>query len=156
MPRTWQRIHSHREAKKMALGTGPAMRKAFADKLTGADGTYSAWELAFFAGYNPKSASSTLYTPPLVAFQFTTGWAFYQTDFGVTLTRNQTQNVTTAGECTFFRFNAVVPGSRIALLHGSVSKNGAGGDIQFSDTGWPVGLPIKLDALYIRPPPLQS
>lgn len=132
------------------------MRKAFADRLTGADGVYTAWELAFFGGYDPKTASSQLYTPPLVAFQFATGWAYYDTSFGVILRASKIENVTTAGECKFFRFNAVVAGAPIAIFHGSVSKKGQGGDIQFSDVGWPLGLPIELQTLYLRPPPLQS
>lgn len=140
----------------MPLGTSPALRKVFADRLTGDDGVYSSWELAFFAGYDPKNAGATLYSAPLVVFPFSGSWSYYDTNSGVTMFDPQTKTVTTPGECTFFRFNAVVAGSPIALLHGNVSKSGEGGDIQFSTVGWPIGLPVTLSALYLRPPPLSN
>jgi hypothetical protein len=52
-------------------------------------------------------------------------------------------------------FTGLLGTTRDPLQGGRVTKPGLGGDIQFSETGWPVGLPITLKKLILRPPTLQ-
>lgn len=139
----------------MALGTGPAMREAFGKRISGEDGYFDSFELAIFPAPIYYYASETVYAAPLVVFAFPSTWAIYLPDYGAIFFDPKTEPTTTAGEAAFFRINGIKSGVTACLLTGTITKNGGGGDMQFSDIGWPVGLPVTINRLYMRPPRLR-
>ena len=88
-------------------------------------------------------------------FAFPSTWAFYLPDYGAAFFGPETELTTAAGEAAFFRINGIKSGVTACLLTGTITKNGGGGDMQFSDIGWPVGLPVTINKLYMRPPRLR-
>ena len=56
----------------------------------------------------------------------------------------------------FFRFNGIKSTVSTALLQGPVGKLGSGADMVFSDTGWPVGLPVSINGLRFYPPQFNN
>lgn len=155
MPTTWQRTPTPPEGFTMSLATGPALRELFGKRLSGEDGYYDSFELAFFPGYVPSAITTPIYAAPLIVFPLPSPWATYLSAYGTVLTTEQTLTTTAPGVVTFFRFNGIKSAVTDPLQHGTVSTYGAGGDIQFSATGWPIGLPINLKRLYLRPPQLN-
>lgn len=139
----------------MALGTGPALRELFGKRISGEDGYFDSFELAIFPAPIYYYASDTVYAAPLVVFAFPSTWAYYLPSHGVIFSDHKTELTTAAGEAAFFRINGIKSGVPACLLTGTITKNGGGGDMQFSDIGWPVGLPVTINLLYIRPPRLR-
>lgn len=139
----------------MALGTGPALRELFGKRISGEDGYFDSFELAIFPEPIYYYASSTVYETPLVVFAFPSNWATYSPDNGALFVGPKTEPTTAAGEAAFFRINGIKSGATTCLLTGTITKNGSGGDMQFSDIGWPVGLPVTINLLYMRPPRLR-
>lgn len=139
----------------MALGTGITMRKLFGQRISGQDGHFDSFELVIFPGPIVNHASSTVYASPLVVFAFPSTWAYYLSDSGAVYVGPKTEPVITAGQAAFFRINGVKSGVTDCLLTGTITKNGEGGDMQFSDLGWPIGLPITITRLYMLPPRLK-
>lgn len=138
----------------MALGTGPALREVFGKRISGEDGYFDSFELAIFPKPIYYYASETVYATPLVVFAFPGTWATYLPNYGAIFVGPKTEPTTTAGEAAFFRINGIKSGVTACLLTGRITKNGSGGDMQFSDIGWPVGLPVTINHLYMRPPRL--
>lgn len=139
----------------MALGTGPALREVFGKRLSGEDGYFDSFELAIFPKPIYHYASDTVYAAPLVVFAFPRTWATYWPTYGALFVGPKTEPTTTAGEAAFFRINGIKSGVTACLLTGTITKNGGGGDMQFSDIGWPVGLPVTINHLFMRPPRLS-
>lgn len=136
----------------MALATGQMLRTMMCERMTGDDGYFDSFELVFFPGSSPPYITSTIYDVPLVVFPLPDGWAYYYPPEGVVMYAAQTQPVTAAGVPAFFRFNGIKSGVSEALLQGTVGLPGSGADMLFSQTGWPVGLPVSINALRFRPP----
>lgn len=139
----------------MALGTGPALREVFGKRVSGEDGYFDSFELAIFPAPISYYASDNVYATPLVVFAFPSTWATYLPDYGALFVGPKTEPTTTAGEAAFFRINGIKSGVTACLLTGTITKNGGGGDMQFSDIGWPVGLPVTINRLYMKPPRLK-
>ena len=139
----------------MALGTGPALREVFGKRISGEDGYFDSFELAIFPEPIYYYASDTVYAAPLVVFAFPSTWATYLPDYGALFVGPKTEPTTAPGEAAFFRINGIKSGITACLLTGKITKNGGGGDMQFSDIGWPVGLPVTINHLYMRPPRLR-
>ena len=139
----------------MALGTGPALREFFGKRISGEDGYFDSFELAIFPEPISYYASDTVYATPLVVFAFPSPWATYFPSHGAVFFGPKTEPTTATGQAKFFRINGIKSGITACLLTGTITKNGGGGDMQFTDIGWPVGLPVKINHLYMRPPRLR-
>lgn len=140
----------------MALATGQMLRDLMCRRMTGADGYSDAFELVFFPGNSPPYITTTVTDAPLVVFPLAVGWANYFANEGVVMIAEQNANTTTAGVAAFFRFNGIKSGVTSALLQGAVGTIGSGADMIFSNTGWPVGLPIKIKGLRFYPPQFNN
>ena len=136
----------------MALATGRMLRALMCERMTGDDGYFDSFELVFFPGNSPPPITSTIYDAPLVVFPLPIGWGWFFPPDGVVMHAARTQPVTAAGVPAFFRFNGIKSGVLEALLQGTIGLPGSGADIIFSQTGWPVGLPVTIKALRFRPP----
>ena len=140
----------------MALATGQMLRALMCERMTGDDGYFDSFELVFFPGNSPPSITSTIYEVPIVVFPLPNGWAFYHPPMGVIMSLAQTQPVTAAGVPAFFRFNGIKSGVSEALLQGTVGLTGSGADMIFSQTGWPIGLPVRIQDLRFYPPQFSN
>ena len=136
----------------MALATGQMLRALMCERMTGDDGYFDSFELVFFPGSFSPYITSTIYEVPLVVFPLPNGWAYYHPPRGVVMNTTKTQPVTAAGVPAFFRFNGIKSGVSEALLQGTVGLYGSDADMIFSQTGWPLGLPVRINALRFRPP----
>lgn len=139
----------------MSLATGPALREIYGRRLSGQDGYYDAFELAFFPGSIPPTTNGPSYSAPLVVFDLASNWAFFDAQFGTIMNTPMTRETIAPGVVTHFRFNGILGAVHEVLQQGTVTKTGEGGDIQFPSTGWSVGLPVTLAALYLRPPQMN-
>ena len=140
----------------MALATGRMLRTLMCERMNGDDGYFDSFELVFFPGNYTPHITGTIYEVPLVVFPLPNGWAYYIRPEGVVMYAAQTQPVTAAGVPAFFRFNGIKSGVSEALLQGTVGLTGSGADMLFSQTGWPVGLPVSINALRFHPPQFNN
>lgn len=136
----------------MTLASGDNLRALYGRRLSGEDGHFDSFELGFYEGMPQDSINDSFYAVPLVLFPLSSSWATYYTNVGVRMAALMKVNTTTAGICGQFRFNGIKGGILSRLLMGSVSAPGGGGDIQFSDVAWSVGLPVTIKKLDLRPP----
>lgn len=140
----------------MALATGRMLRTLMCERMTGDDGYFDSFELVFFPGSSLPYITDTIYEVPLVVFPLPNGWAYYHPPRGVVMDTTKTQPVTAAGVPAFFRFNGIKSGVSEALLQGTVGLYGSDADMIFSQTGWPVGLPVSIEALRFHPPQFHN
>ena len=140
----------------MALATGLMLRTLMCERMNGDDGYFDSFELVFFPGNYTPYITGTIYEVPLVVFPLPNGWAYYIRPEGVVMYDAQTQPVTAAGVPAFFRFNGIKSGVSEALMQGTVGLPGSGADMIFSQTGWPIGLPVSINALRFHPPQYNS
>ena len=124
--------------------------------MNGDDGYFDSFEMVFFPGNSPPYITSTIYAVPLVVFPLPNGWAYYHPPRGVVMDTTKTQPVTAAGVPAFFRFNGIKSGVSEALLQGTVGLTGSGADMLFSQTGWPIGLPVTIKDLRFYPPQFSN
>lgn len=137
----------------MSMASGDILRTAYGQRLSGEDGYFDGFELGFYAGEQQRSINDAFYATPLVLYVLPANWATYYSNVGVRLAAPMVATTTGAGICGQFRFNGIKGAIVNRLLMGSVSAPGAGGDIQFSDVAWSVGLDVTISKLDLRPPP---
>lgn len=140
----------------MALATGQMLRDLMCERMTGGDGYFDSFEIVFFPGNSPPYITQPVYDVPLVVFPLPTDWGHYYPVEAIVMYTAQTQPVTAAGVPVYFRFNGIKSGITEALLQGTVGLTGSGADMVFSQTGWPVGLPVSIKALRLRPPQFNN
>ena len=140
----------------MALATGLMLRTLMCERMTGDDGYFDSFELVFFPGYSPTYITSTIYGVPLVVFPLPKYWAIYHPSLGIVMVSDRTAPVTAAGVPAFYRFNGIKSGISAALLQGTVGDMGSGADMKFTNTAWPIGLPVSIKGLRFYPPQFNN
>ena len=140
----------------MALATGLMLRTIMCERLNGDDGYFDSFEMVFFPGGRPPYITDTIYAVPLVVFPLPKNWAIYRPSLGVVMVSSKTAPVTTAGVPAYYRFNGIKSGISEALLQGTVGLPGSGADMKFTNTSWPIGLPVSLHRLNFYPPQFDN
>lgn len=140
----------------MALATGLMLRTLMCERMNGDDGYFDSFEMVFFPGTSPPDITSTIYDVPLVVFPLPKNWAIYRPSLGIMMTSARTAPVTAAGVPAYYRFNGIKSGISTALLQGTVGGIGSGADMKFTNTGWPVGLPVSINRLTFYPPQFNN
>ena len=140
----------------MALATGLMLRTLLCERMNGDDGYFDSFELVFFPGNSPPYITSAIYAVPLVVFPLPKNWAIYHPSLGIVMVSAQTALVSAAGVPTYYRFNGIKSGVSTALLQGTVGAIGSGADMKFTNTAWPIGLPVSLNRLSFYPPQFNN
>ena len=140
----------------MALATGLMLRTLMCERMNGDDGYFDSFELVFFPGNSPPYITSAIYAVPLVVFPLPKNWAIYHPSLGIVMVSAQTALVTAAGVPAYYRFNGIKSGVSTALLQGTVGATGSGADMKFTNTAWPIGLPVSLNRLSFYPPQFNN
>ena len=140
----------------MALATGQMLRALMCERMTGDDGYFDSFEMVFFPGNSPPDINSTIYDVPLVVFPLPKNWAIYRPSLGVVMVSARTAAVTAAGVPAYYRFNGIKSGISTALLQGTVGNMASGADMKFTNTSWPIGLPVSLHRLNFYPPQFDN
>ena len=140
----------------MALATGLMLRTLMCERMNGDDGYFDSFEMVFFPGKSPPYITSAIYAVPLVVFPLPKNWATYHPSLGVVMVSAQTAPVSAAGVPAYYRFNGIKSGVSTALLQGTVGATGSGADMKFTNTAWPIGLPVSLNRLSFYPPQFNN
>lgn len=121
------------------------------NRISGVDGYYTAFALAFYYGTDPKHAADPPSTNVLAQFDFPSPWARPQGLNRVTRTGPITTTVTTTGKASFWRLIGLNGGTWKNVVHGSVGLVGSDADIKLSDVEFVIGDPLTLEVIQIFP-----
>lgn len=132
--------------------TNPLLNDQLAAILLGTNGDYTAQALAFYDGTPPNSIGDTPAGNVLCSVPLGANWGTYNNVSLITLNNPTSATITTAGTCSFFRMTATHSAAQVALLQGSVTTTGNGGDIQFNYLNWPAGVDIDINNFSIQLP----
>lgn len=140
----------------MALATGLMLRTLMCERMNGDDGYFDSFEMVFFPGNSPPYITRPIYAVPLVVFPLPKNWAIYQPSVGLVMVSARTAPVTAAGVPAYYRFNGIKSGISEALIQGTVGLPGSGADMKFTNTSWPIGLPVSMHRLNFYPPQFNN
>ena len=121
------------------------------NRISGVDGYYTAFALAFYYGTDPKHAADPPSTNVLAQFDFQSPWARPQNLNHVTRRGPITTTVTTTGKASFWRLIGLNGGTWKNVVHGSVGLVGSDADIKLSDVEFVIGDPLTLEVIQIFP-----
>ena len=121
------------------------------DRLSGQDGYYTAFRLAFYYGADPRTASGPPSSTVLAQFDFSSPWAAPRDGNRVSRTGPVTTTVTTSGIASYWRLLGLHGGEWSNLVHGSVGLIGSEADIKVRTLEWMLGDPLRLDVIQIYP-----
>lgn len=130
---------------------GPHTLALMLDRLTGADGHFDAFELAFYYGTDPGRISGPPRPNKLASWAFSSPWAPVLSGTSLYLTGPISTHALAAGSPTYWELIGRAGGVPERLLHGSSGKTGSGADIVFANNVWALGDPVTLNSLRIYP-----
>ena len=120
-------------------------------RLSGDDGYYTAFRLAFYFGSDPRNAAGPPRSSVLAQFDFSSPWATPRDGNHVTRTGPTTTTVITSGIASYWRLLGLHDGEWSNLVHGSVGLIGSKADIKVRTLEWMLGDPLLLDVIQIYP-----
>lgn len=120
-------------------------------RLSGEDGYYTAFRLAFYYGTDPRNTAGPPRSAVLAQFDFSSPWGTPRDGNRVTRTGPTTTTVTTSGIASYWRLLGLHDGEWSNLVHGSVGLIGSEADIKVRTLEWMLGDPLRLDVIQIYP-----
>ena len=120
-------------------------------RISGEDGYYTAFRLAFWAGSDPRWMPEPPPSNPLAQFDFPSPWATPTTGTHVTKRGPIRTTVIASGIPAFWRLLGFNDGVWSNVVHGSIGPEGSGADINVRNVEWAVGDPLTLQAIRIYP-----
>lgn len=121
------------------------------DRISGTDGYYTAFRLAFYFGTDPRSAAAAADSNILAQFNFASPWAFPWDENSVYKQGPLTTTVTTSGRASYWRLLGLHDGAWRVVVHGSLGLVGSTADIKVRTLEWMIGDPVTLEAIQIFP-----
>lgn len=121
------------------------------ERLSGEDGHYSAFRLAFYFGSDPRNAAGPPSSNVLAQFDFTSPWATPRDGNRVSKTGPITTTVTASGIASYWRLVGLNGGAWSNVVHGSIGLVGSDADIKVRTLEWMLGDPLTLQAIQIYP-----
>lgn len=121
------------------------------DRLSGADGYYTAFRLAFYHGGDPASADGSPLSHVLAEFDFPSPWTIQSG--GIVLSKKGPiyTTITTSGAPSHWRLVGFRDGEWFTLVHGSVGPVGSGASITVRNMEWMIGKRLTLQTIHIFP-----
>ena len=120
-------------------------------RLSGEDGYYTAFRLAFYYGTDPRNIRGLPRSAVLAQFDFSSPWATPRDGNHVTRKGPTTTTVITSGIASYWRLLGLHDGEWSNLVHGSVGLIGSEADIKVRTLEWMLGDPLRLDVIQIYP-----
>lgn len=120
-------------------------------RITGDDGHYTAFRLAFCFGGDPRDADNPPDTNVLAQFDFPSPWAAPRSGTYVIKLGPITTTITASGIPSHWRLVGFHAGAWSNVVHGSIGLIGSGADINVRTLEWVRGDPLTLQAIRIFP-----
>ena len=121
------------------------------DRISGVDGYYTAFALAFYYGTDPKNAAGPPSTAVLAQFDFSSPWATPRGNNRVVRVGPITTTITTTGTASYWRLIGLNGGTWKNVVHGSIGLVGSDADIKVRTLDWVLGDPLTLQVIQIYP-----
>ena len=120
-------------------------------RVSGTDGYYTAFRLAFYFGSDPRNAAGPPGSNVLAQFDFSSPWGTPAAGNRVYKVGPITTPVTASGVASYWRLIGLHGGEWSNLVHGSVGLIGSEADIKVRTLEWVLGDPLRLDVIQIYP-----
>ena len=120
-------------------------------RLSGRDGYYTAFRLAFYYGTDPRSAAGPPGSSVLAQFDFPSPWATPAGGNRVYKVGPISTPVTATGEASYWRLIGLHDGVWSTVVHGSIGLIGSDADIKVRTLDWVLGDPLTLQVIQIYP-----
>lgn len=120
-------------------------------RISGQDGHYTAFRLAFYYGADPQNAGNPPSTNVLAQFNFTSPWATPVDENHLSKTGPITTTVTASGIASYWRLVGFHDGEWSNVVHGTVGLTGSSADIKVRTLEWMLGDPLTLRVIHIFP-----
>ena len=120
-------------------------------RVSGTDGYYTAFRLAFYFGSDPRNAAGPPGSNVLAQFDFSSPWGTPAAGNRVTRMGPVTTTVITSGIASYWRLLGLHDGQWSNLVHGSVGLIGSKADIKVRTLEWMLGDPLTLEVIQIFP-----
>ena len=120
-------------------------------RLSGEDGYYTAFRLAFYFGTDPRSTAGSAGSNVLAQFDFPSPWATPWDGNSVHKSGPITTAVTASGFASYWRLLGLNGGTWSIVVHGSIGLIGSGADIKVRTLEWMLGDPLTLEVIRIFP-----
>lgn len=121
------------------------------NRISGTDGHYTAFRLAFYHGTDPRSSAGPIGSNVLAQFDFSSPWATPRDDSHVYKTGSISTIITTSGIASYWRLLGLNGGAWSIVVHGSIGLVGSGADINVRTVEWVLGDPLELRGITIYP-----
>ena len=121
------------------------------DRISGEDGHYTAFRLAFFGGTDPGWVKDPPPANPLAQFDFSSPWATPSNGAQVARVGPIQTAVLATGSPSFWRLLGFHGGAWSSVVHGSIGPAGSNADIKVRTLEWVVGDPLTLQVIRIYP-----
>lgn len=121
------------------------------NRISGMDGHYTAFRLAFYYGTDPRSAAGPPSSNVLAQFDFTSPWAAPRDGNHVFKVGPVSTTITASGIASHWRLLGLHGGAWSIVVHGSIGLVGSGADINVTTVEWVLGDPLTLHAITIFP-----
>lgn len=120
-------------------------------RISGEDGHYTAFRLAFYGGTDPQWIKEPPPSNPLAQFDFSSPWATPSLGGRVDKVGPINTTVLATGVPSFWRLLGFHDGVWSSVVHGSIGLFGSTADIKVRNLEWVVGDPFTLRVLRIYP-----
>lgn len=120
-------------------------------RVSGEDGYYTAFRLAFYFGSDPRNASGPPRSNVLAQFDFPSPWGTTADGNRVYKVGPITTPVTASGIARYWRLLGFNDGAWSNVVHGSIGLVGSDADIKVRTLEWMLGDPLTLEVIQIYP-----
>ena len=120
-------------------------------RLSGEDGYYTAFRLAFYYGTDPRNTAGPPRSAVLAQFDFPSPWGTPFDGNRVSKVGPITTSVTASGVASYWRLIGLHGGVWSTVVHGSIGLIGSDADIKVRTLEWMLGDPLTLEVIQIFP-----
>ena len=120
-------------------------------RVSGTDGYYTAFRLAFYFGSDPRSTAGPPGSNVLAQFDFPSPWGTPADGNRVYKVGPITTTVTASGVASYWRLIGLNGGVWSTVVHGSIGLIGSDADIKVRTLEWMLGDPLTLEVIQIYP-----
>lgn len=120
-------------------------------RVSGQDGYYTAFRLAFYFGSDPRNATGPPRSSVLAQFDFPSPWGTPADGNRVYKVGPITTTVTASGIAAYWRLVGFHDGAWSNVVHGSIGLVGSAADIKVRTLEWMLGDPLTLEVIQIFP-----
>lgn len=121
------------------------------ERISGVDGHYTAFRLAFYFGSDPRNAAGPPRSSVLAQFDFPSPWGTPADGNRVYKVGPITTTVTASGIASYWRLVGFNDGAWSNVVHGSIGLVGSDADIKVRTLEWMLGDPLTLEVIQIFP-----